>query len=98
MAPTLLHWLQSGEYIYRLSAWNAYGWSQYATSGSCFTSAKGLPCRSRQPSGASSQRMPNWLLSMMQAVGLAVLISTGMMQAARRSKAVRTTLFRVSCL
>ena len=88
--------LQAGEYIYRLSAWNAYGWSQYASSGSCFTQARGLPCQARRPGGASSQRIPNWLLSVVQALGLAVLISTGMMQAARRSKAVRKTIFRVS--
>ena len=86
-------WLQKGEYIYRLSAWNAYGWSPHASSGSCFTDAKGLPC---QPHKQRESGAHTWLVPAVQALGLAVLISTGMMQAARRSKAVRAAVLGVS--
>ena len=33
-----------GRYRYRLAAWNAYGWSPYATVGDCVTDNISLPC------------------------------------------------------
>ncbi|KAK9820409.1 hypothetical protein WJX72_010017 [[Myrmecia] bisecta] len=38
--------LEVGKYQYRLSAWNAYGWSPYAVTGVCSTVNSTLPCPS----------------------------------------------------
>ena len=89
--------VQAGEYAYRLSAWNAYGWSDYALSERCRTDAPSLPCPAKGlwQGGPQQQGQRAWLLRAAQALGVAALLSTAIRQAARRSKVVRSTLGRV---
>ena len=60
-----------GEYQYRLTAWNAYGWSDYAPSGICTTANASLPCPPElcwQPEGC---RQPAGLLEAVATPGAA---------------------------
>ena len=61
-----------GEYQYRLTAWNAYGWSDYAPSGICTTANASLPCPPElcwRPEGC--RRQPASLLEAVVAPGAA---------------------------